>query len=305
MRTHCLCALWLLACALPFCCSGQDSLSPQEIRTRKKILSASSAVITVGSLAVLHQAWYKEYNTGKFHFFDDHAEWLQMDKVGHVYSNYHISDKMMSAYEWAGFSKSKVLLYGGGIGFAYMTCVEMLDGYSRGWGFSIADELSNLLGASIAVSQKALWQQQHFRLKFSYAESGLAQYRPGTLGNSWSTQLLKDYNAQTYWLSFNPFCFSKGKVFGIPDWLSLSLGYSAYGMLGGHYNPVLPVDKNGNVIALERERRFYLSLDVDFEKIKTRKRWLKTAFKALNLLKFPAPALQLAGGKLKWYALYY
>jgi hypothetical protein len=160
-------------------------------------------------------------------------------------------------------------------------------------------------GASAAILQEALWQKQHFRFKFSYAESGLAQYRPGTLGYSPATRFLKDYNSHTYWLSFNPFAFSKRKVSGFLPWLSLSLGYSAYGMLGGRYNSVLPTDKNGNALYFERERRFYLSLDVDLEKIKTNKKWLKTIFRAFNMLKFPAPALQLSGGRLRGYFLYY
>jgi hypothetical protein len=157
----------------------------------------------------------------------------------------------------------------------------------------------------MAISQEALWREQRFRLKFSYAESGLAKYNPSLLGDNTYSRLLKDYNGQTYWLSFNPFSFSKKEQKYFPGWLSLSLGYSAYGMLGGHSNTVLAMDSKGNVLKYERERRFYLSLDVDLTKIKTRSKVLKRLFEALNILKFPAPALELSHGKARFYYIYY
>lgn len=285
--------------------SAHFTQASDSLKKRKIILLSSSTFITVSTLAGLHQVWYKQYNTGKFHFFDDRKEWLQMDKVGHIYSNYVISEMMMKAFDWAGYSKNKKLLIGGGLGFAYMTVVELMDGYSRGWGFSVPDQICNILGSSAAIAQEGLWGRQEFRLKFSYAESGLAGYRPGTLGDSPSTRLLKDYNGQTYWLSFNPFAFGKREVKWFPPWASVSLGYSAYGMLGGTYNSVLPLNENGDALYFERERRFYLSLDVDLSKIKTKQKWLKNIFTALNILKLPAPALQLSGGKIRAYALYY
>jgi hypothetical protein len=285
--------------------SQSDTIQPKSNKTRKLLLAGTSGLTTCGSLVAFNEAWYKDYNTGKFHFFNDNAEWLQMDKVGHVYANYQTADLMMKAFSRAGFSRKQTLFIGGGIGFAYMTVIEVMDGYSRGWGFSWGDELCNALGASLAVSQEAFWKQQHVRLKFSYSKSGLAKYRPNTLGDSPATRLLKDYNGQTYWLSFNPFTFSKKKVRAFPNWLSLSLGYSAFGMLGGHYNPLLVTDSDGNVLKFERQRRLYLSLDMDLTKIKTKSKILNRLLGALNILKFPAPALEFSSGKLRFYPIYF
>lgn len=282
-----------------------DSLVQKTAAKQKLILAGASGLIASASLVALNEAWYKDYNTGRFHLFNDNAEWLQMDKLGHVYTTYQTADLMMKAFTRAGFTKKQTLFIGGSIGLMYMTAIEIMDGYSRGWGFSWGDELCNVFGTSLAVGQEALWKQQHFRLKFSYSQSGLAKYRPGTLGDSPTSRLLKDYNAQTYWLSFNPFSFSNKPVRFFPKWLSLSLGYSAFGMLGGHYNSVLAVDNNGQALQFERERRFYLSLDIDLTKIKTNSKFLDRLFGALNILKFPAPALQLAKGKLGFYPVYY
>ena len=281
-----------------------DSLAPVNYKTRKLILASSTAVLTTGSLIYLDQAWFDQYSTGKFHFFNDNKEWLQMDKAGHLYTNYQTSRLMMGAFNWAGFNKKQELFIGGTIGFAYMTAVECMDGFSKGWGFSYGDMIANALGASVAISQQAFWKEQRIQFKFSYAQSGLAKYNPDLLGKSLSTQLLKDYNSQTYWLSVNPSSFiTKENKF--PKWLNVAFGYSAYGMLGGYENNIVVLDADGNVLKFDRERRYYFSLDVDLTRVKTKSKVLKKVFSVINILKFPAPAIQFSKNKTRFYYLYY
>jgi len=286
-------------------CGQNDSLKPSGYKTRKLILASSSAALTVGSLVMLNKAWYSEYNTGKFHFFNDNEEWLQMDKAGHIYTTYQMSRLMMEAFSWAGYSRKQTLIYGGGIGLAYMTAIECMDGFSRGWGFSWGDQLADVLGSSLAIAQEAGWKEQRIQLKFSFAQSGLAKYNPSLLGENKYAQLLKDYNGQTYWLSINPSSFFKKKSGKFPKWLSVSLGYSAYGMLGGHSNRIIVTDEKGNVLKIDRERRLYLSLDVDLSRIKTRSKLLNGLFSLVNMLKFPAPALEFTHKGLRAYGIYY
>lgn len=281
-----------------------DSLEPVNYKTRKLILASSTAVLTTGSLIYLDQAWFDQYSTGKFHFFNDNKEWLQMDKAGHLYTNYQTSRLMMGVFNWAGFNKKQELFIGGTIGFAYMTAVECMDGFSKGWGFSYGDMIANALGASVAISQQAFWKEQRIQFKFSYAQSGLAKYNPDLLGKSLSTQLLKDYNSQTYWLSVNPSSFiTKENKF--PKWLNVAFGYSAYGMLGGYENNIVVQDADGNVLKFDRERRYYFSLDVDLTRVKTKSKVLKKVFSVINILKFPAPAIQFSKNKTRFYYLYY
>jgi hypothetical protein len=179
-----------------------------------------------------------------------------------------------------------------------------MDGFSSGWGFSWGDELANGLGTAAAISQQAFWNEQRITFKFSYAQSGLAKYNPSLLGETIYTQVLKDYNGQTLWMSVNPSAFIR-KQNKFPKWLNIAFGYSAYGMLGGFANTFAVVDEQGRVLKFERERRLYLSLDVDLTRIKTRSRFLKGLFSALNILKFPAPALQFSQNKFRFYYLYY
>ena len=117
--------------------------------------------------------------------------------------------------------------------------------------------------------------------------------------------MLKDYNAQTYWLSFNLKSFLEDS--NLPAWLNVSLGYGGDGMLGGFENSW--EDEAGNKVTrfdIPRKRQFYLAPDIDFTKIKTRSRFLKTTFAVLNSFKCPAPALMLdSKGQLKAYAIYF
>ena len=280
-----------------------DSIPFTSYQSRKIILASSTTAISLASLVYLNNAWYNQFNTGKFHFFDDNAEWLQMDKIGHLFTTYQTGRLMMEAYQWAGFRKKHVLV-SGGAGFVYMTAIEVLDGFSNGWGFSWGDQVSNALGTSSAILQHAFWNEQRISVKFSYASSGLAKYNPKLLGENFYTQILKDYNGQTLWLSINPSAFFKPQS-KFPKWLNLAFGYSAYGMLGAFSNSFVVQDSDGNVLKFDRARRYYFSLDVDLTRVKTKSKILKSVFSVVNILKFPFPAIQFSQNKWRFYPLYY
>ncbi len=280
-----------------FCCKqfyGQNDSVPLKNNSKKIILGAASTAFAGGSLIYLSKAWYLHYNNGKFHFFNDNTEWLQMDKVGHIWTTYNTGRLMMDAFDWAGFSKKQKLLYGGGIGFAYMTCIEVMDGYSEGWGFSYGDMIANGLGTGAAIAQEAAWNEQRIFVKYSYHESGFADYNPNLLGKNLSEKLLKDYNAQIYWLSFSPFNFIHSDK-KLPKWLALSFGYGARGMVRGNEDFITYTSPNNSstsyTVKFERIRSYYLSLDIDLTKIPTKNKFLKTVFTVFNTVKVPAPSL--------------
>ena len=276
---------------------SSDSLSI--FKKRKLALGISSLALTSGSLVYLNQAWYQEYNTSKFHSFDDNDEWFQMDKYGHILTTYQTGRLMMNAMEWAGYSKNNQLLIGGLSGFAYMSAIEVMDGYSYGWGFSWGDMLANALGTGMAIGQKLVWKEQRIQLKFSFYASPYAKYRPNLLGDEIYLQILKDYNGQIYWLSVNPSSFMK-KETKFPKWLNVAFGYGANGMIGARYNNIVIQDESGNVTSFNRYRQGYFSLDVDLTRIKTKSRFLKTVFSCLNIIKIPFPNLEVSEGKLKF-----
>ena len=227
-----------------------------------------------------------------------------MDKYGHVYTNYQCSRMMVNAFKWAGFNKKQQRYIGGTLGFGYMTAIEIMDGYSSGWGFSWGDMAANTLGTTFSLGQFGLWNEQRIHIKFSYMKSGYAKYNSGLLGETNTEQVLKDYNGQTYWLSISPFTFIRSEK-KLPRWLAFSFGYGADGMIGAETNSPFLKDANGNAISFTRSRQYYFSLDIDFSKIKTKSKVLRSIFYSLNLVKFPMPTLEVKAGRATFHAIYF
>jgi len=279
--------------------AGNDSL-----RTRKALVGISASLFGSGTLLALNQAWYAEYNTGRFHFFNDNNEWLQMDKAGHVFSTYQSARLLMDVCDWASFKSNVKYGLGAGAGFVFMTGIEIMDGYSRGWGYSWGDQLANGLGASLALFQEMQWKEQRIQMKFSFARSGLAPYNPRLLGKTLNEQILKDYNGQTYWLSINPAAFfTKKKSF--LNALSLAIGYGGRGMLGGEDNNRAALQPDGTLIVAQRERVYFLSLDLDLRQLPLRSAFWRSLLSVVQIVKIPAPALQFSRQGVRGYGLYF
>ena len=267
---------------------------------RQNTVIITEAVLATGTLLGLNQLWYSDYPKSNFHFINDNSEWLQMDKVGHVFSSYHLGRLGSEMLQWSGSSKKNQLIYGAGLGFAFLTAVEVLDGYSSQWGASTGDIIANASGTALFVSQELLWSEQRIIPKFSFHTTSFADLRPEALGSSLSEQILKDYNGQTYWLSINIHSFFK--ELKIPKWLNLAVGYGADGMITGNVQNTAPFSASNP----ERFRQFYLSLDVDLKKIKTNSTFLKTIFSVVNTLKIPAPTIELRShNSPKYHFIYF
>ncbi len=112
------------------------------------MVTAANIVGYGGTLVGLNAIWYAKYPRSGFHFFNDDAEWQQMDKVGHVYSAYTESRATMELWRWAGLSRKKSIWIGGLSGVAYQSIIEVLDGFSSQYGFSPGDFAANIIGSS-------------------------------------------------------------------------------------------------------------------------------------------------------------
>ena len=267
---------------------------------RQNAVIISEAALATGALIGLNQVWYADYPKSNFHFINDNEEWLQMDKAGHVFSSYHLGRLGSEMLQWSGATKKNQLLYGAGLGFAFLTAVEVLDGYSSEWGASLGDIVANASGTALYVSQELMWKEQRITPKFSFHTTKYASYRPEVLGSSFSEQILKDYNGQTYWLSVNLHSFAKDSK--IPKWLNVALGYGADGMITGDIENVTPI----SISNPKRFRQFYLSLDVDLTRIKTNSHFLKTVFSVLNTVKIPAPTIEFVHlNDIKYHFIYF
>lgn len=283
-----------------------DTSAPD--KTKVWVVASAQSALWAGSFVALNQAWYADYPKQPFHFFNDLPEWQQMDKAGHVWTAYQISRVSGDIWRWTGINERKAIWLGGISGVAYQSIIEILDGFSAEWGFSMWDMTANVIGSGAYVSQQLLWKEQRIAIKFSYLPY---QYpadqrsRATELFGEGIEAVLKDYNSQTYWISANLHSFFPQSR--IPRWLNLAIGYNARVMLGGREN--IWTDENGQTIDrsdVDRYRRFFLSIDMDLTKIPTKKKWLKTVFSAVNVIKIPAPALELnTNGGIRFHGLYF
>lgn len=285
------------------------SLSKLLRKPRFWMVAGTHAGLWAGSYIALNKAWYADYPKESFHLFNDRKEWNQMDKAGHVWTAYHISRVSSRMWKWAGLSEKQSVIWGGVSAVLYQSIIEIQDGFSSEWGFSVSDMEANTIGAGLFMFQQLKWKEQRIQIKLSYwpydYPGGLATRRDQLFGKGIAERILKDYNSQTYWISGNIHSFFKQSKW--PAWLNLAIGYGSEGMLGGMENKW--TDKNGTSFDrtdIARIRKFYLSPDIDLTKIKTKSKFLRSVFYVASMVKIPAPAIELnSKGKFKAYLVHF
>jgi len=257
-----------------------------------KIAIATELVVYSGTMYGLNKLWYSDYERSSFHFHNDNNSWFKLDKFGHATTAYNVSLLGKNIMKWSGVPKNKALWYGGLYGPFFLTTIEILDGYSEQWGASCGDLLANTLGSALFIGQELAWEDQRIQLKYSFYPTEYPQANPNILGENLIQQSVKDYNGQTYWLSTNINSFIENDV--IPDFLNLAVGYGIDNLTSGkNYT------ENSN-------KQYYLSLDIDLTKIKTKSKFLDKSLKLLSFIKLPFPAIMInSHKKLTFYPIYY
>ena len=215
-----------------------------------------------------------------------------MDKIGHATTSYAMSRGGYELFRWSGVNERASIITGGLLALLFQSTIEVFDGYSEGWGFSKGDMLANLGGTALFVGQQYAFNEQKVNLRYGFRKSIYAQYRPNLLGETVGVQMLKDYNAQQYWLSVNlASVLPVGPSF--PRWLNMDVGYSGSGMTGGHENPRL-FDATGKEVKFQRYRQFFISPDADLSRLRMNEslqRFVGTA----QFFKLPAPSVEFNG----------
>lgn len=298
---------------------ASDSLD----RTRVYTLSGIGLLAYSSTSYALYHAWYKDYPLGPFHFFDDRGEWENMDKVGHFFTAWMTGYGVDKLSRWSGVDDRSAIYTGILAGTLFQTTIEVMDGFSEKWGFSVADIGANIGGTAFYALQEYYWKEQKMVLKFSsfpksYSSdaiyplegpltSSLKERSEELFGRNLAQRTLKDYNAQSYWISVHPEdLFGE---FGFPDWLNIAFGYSPENVYGGFSNNW---QKQGSTYYANdshpRYHQFLISPDINWNKIETESHFLKTLFSLLNLLKVPAPALEVNdrdGVRLVFHWIYF
>lgn len=272
---------------------------PADSLSKARLIGVSSGlgVGYAGAMTGLNFIWYANTQKSKFHFFNDAKEWQQVDKMGHFHTTYFESVWVTQMLRWSGVDNKKASIYGALAGFGFQSSIEIFDGFSDKWGASWSDIGFNALGSGLALSQNLLWEEQRIRTKYSFhqvvhQDAQLQARAEDLYGSNKVERLIKDYNSLAIWVSITPSRFMKNPS-PRRSWLALSLGYAGANMYGGFENKW--EDADGNEIIrndIEQYRRFFFSLDVDFEQIPAKKHGWKTLLRIMNIVKAPMPAME-------------
>ena len=298
---------------------------PDTLHKKRFWISAGAGAVIYGAVSTtLWNSWYKNYDNSPFHFFDDRGEWENMDKAGHFFTTYYESRWLYNGARWTGMDNRKAAWTGVGIAYGLQLTIEIMDGFSEKWGFSLADVGMNTLGAGLFIGQEYLWEEQRIVMKVSsnwrkyptdpiYSVDGgemtTLQARADNLyGTTIPQRFLKDYNAQIVWASANIHSFLPNKkTTRFPKWLNVAVGYSAENMFAGYGYEFTGENDATFIVDSEMYPRYnqaFLSLDVDLTRIPTKSRVLQTIFSVIGHFKIPAPTLEYSKPNgLKFHAI--
>ncbi len=258
------------------------------------------------------------------HLFNDWGEWEHIDKYSHAFTAYFEASIMADGLRWSGVSRNKAAWGGFIAATVFQGTFEILDGQSKKWGFSIPDVVANETGALLFAGQEWLWQEQRILLKMSSAPKEYSsdyiptnsssnrityQQRAEELyGKKFTETFFKDYNASTIWASFNPASFCKNTPTWLPKWLNVAVGLGAENMFGGFSNDFVKDNYNyrPDPIRYPRYRQYFLSLDIDLNRLPVKNKLLRTIFRGFNIIKIPSPTLEVTSlGKWKFHPIYF
>ncbi len=309
--------LTILFIALPFSIKGQDSteendlnpeiatLAPHKKRL-KSVIAIGSAAYTVSGIS-LYDAWYRDYERSRFHFYNDWGHWQHVDKAGHMFAAYFQTNWAYHTWRWAGLNEKNSIWAGMLTSFISQTTIEVMDGFSAGWGFSVPDFLTNTAGIGAFGIQQSLFREQRVLFKFSsspvnyskrYRSPVYGERADQLFGSNPFVRTLKDYNTQTIWISANVRSFFP--IIPLPKWMNIAVGYGAENMFGGYQNNGLPEYDP----FLQRYQQFYLSLDADLSRIETDSPFLRTVLDVLNIMKLPFSTVEFnSKGEIKFHII--
>ena len=296
---------------------------PSPIYHKKRFNTAlvASSTIYAGFSYGLYNTWYRQYESESFHFFDDGGEWENIDKLGHLYTAYFQGVLCYKGAKWTGVTENQAIMTGLICGALFQTTIEVMDGFSSKWGFSLTDMAANTLGLASFGLQQKYWGEQRILFKVSswpksYENISLVSSDGTTMsdlntrvedlfGVNYFENFLKDYNAQTIWASVNVDSFLPEDN-NWPNWLNIAVGYSAENMFGGFENEW---EIDGKTFRLDsnqdRYKQLIIGTDIDLSRIKVKNHFLKSVLSVFNIFKIPSPAIEINGrGEVHFHFMY-
>jgi hypothetical protein len=167
-------------------------------------------------------SWDWELNTFRFEsegWFGDDTKYGGMDKLGHAYSGYLLTEYFTQRIAHSAEDRSGAAISGAILGMGVQTYVEVFDGFSGGHGFSYEDLIMDGIGVGFSMLRSTvpgLAEKLDFRME--YLPSGYAgSYSPAT-----------DYSGQKYLLALKLSGFEELEQTPL-RFVELQVGYFARG----------------------------------------------------------------------------
>jgi uncharacterized protein YfiM (DUF2279 family) len=155
--------------------------------------------ITIGSIAAVGvMGWH--WGDSKFHFERDcwfcregHSGGL--DKVGHMYTSYVITDLLTQRIRANAADPAGAEITGAIVAMSVMTGIEVLDGYTKKYGFSREDFAADVIGAALGVARNVVPGMRE-KLDFRIMYTPSSYERPGVGAEHF--QLIPPYRRTRY-----------------------------------------------------------------------------------------------------------
>jgi hypothetical protein len=172
-------------------------------------------------------SWWEDGFSGSFRTVDE--GWFGQDtyaggadKAGHIYSTYTGARLLTRAFEALGNDPGHALRLGAWTSLGVMTAVEVVDGFSKKYRFSMEDAVANAVGAAFAVlveKNPRIDALLDFRLL--YQQDDYVQQAGANPGS--------DYSGQTYLLVVKADGIPRLREVPVVRYLELLVGYNARG----------------------------------------------------------------------------
>ncbi|MBN2588307.1 MAG: DUF2279 domain-containing protein [Sedimentisphaerales bacterium] len=122
-----------------------------ELSRKKKTIYFNTATF-VATMTIGAASW--DYYSSSFDFrnegwFDPDTNYGGSDKLGHAFGGYVLTSVYNSIYKKFGYTDEKAILYGALSSWSLMTLIEVGDGFSQDYGFSVQDEVFNTAGVML------------------------------------------------------------------------------------------------------------------------------------------------------------
>lgn len=248
--------------------------------TNLGIIGGATTAAFIYGYVIQNNIWWKGQKSDfHFNYRQDWTYALGSDKYGHFFFGSAITKIYGNLYQWCGLSRSSALFYSAITAFSYQTFIEIRDGFSKDYGFSIGDWIADFAGAVYPNLQLKYPWLKNINFKISYYPS--ERFKSGS-----NRYLLDDYESTYNWLTINlKFLTPQSIKQFIPGFINLAFGHS-----------VKKLDTQS------AQHEFFISLDWNFEQLKTINPLLNTIIDFLDLYHFPAPAVKIYPDVI-WYGL--